>query len=370
MYDYVLIDEAQDFDISFYQLCRSIVKDDHIIWCYDEVQNIFDVILQNPKETFANKYDPKGIDLIEEQKKYPCMKNDIVLHKSYRNVKKILLVAVALGFGIYNDKLIQALENNKHWEDLGFTVVEGDCSKEERVIIERNEKASPLVVDESRIEDCIRIFQAPDFSQELDWIAKEIEKAITVDKLLPEDIAVICLDETNSFNYFNGLEQRLEAKSIATYNVMDRDYVKGFYREGNVTLSSIFKAKGNEAAMVFVIGCDVFEDKKDSRIMRNKVFTAFTRAKIWLRISGTGEECLKQMLYEMNQLKEHEFKFDFLNKPTHLLDKDWNERSENYDNEQAFYEELLEMSRKKGISVDRILQMYTQKKKEDEKIDE
>ena len=144
------------------------------------------------------------------------------------------------------------------------------------------------------------------------------------DRLLPEDIAVICLDETNSFNYFNGLEQRLEAKSIATYNVMDRDYVKGFYREGNVTLSSIFKAKGNEAAMVFVIGCDVFEDKKDSRIMRNKVFTAFTRAKIWLRISGTGEECLKQMLYEMNQLKEHEFKFDFLNKPTpvsytHLL---------------------------------------------------
>lgn len=70
------------------------------------------------------------------------------------------------------------------------------------------------------------------------------------------------MDETNSFNYFNGLEQRLEAKSIATYNVMDRDYVKGFYREGNVTLSSIFKAKGNEAAMVFVIGCDVFEDKK------------------------------------------------------------------------------------------------------------
>ena len=68
--------------------------------------------------------------------------------------------------------------------------------------------------------------------------------------------------------------------------------------------------------------------------------------------------------------RKHEFKFDFLNKPTHLLDKDWNERSENYDNEQAFYEELLEMSRKKGISVDRILQMYTQKKKEDEKIDE
>lgn len=370
MYDYVLIDEAQDFDISFYQLCRSIVKNDHLIWCYDEVQNIFDVILQNPQKTFANKYDLEGIDLVEEQKKHPRMRNDIVLQKSYRNIKEILLTAVALGFGIYNDKLIQSLEDNTHWEDLGFTVIEGDCSKEENVIIERKEKASPLVIDNSKIEDCVKFFEAPSFSEELDWVAKEISEAIIVDKLLPEDIAVVCLDESNVFNYFGGLEQRLMNKMIYTYNVMDRDYIKGFYMDGKVTLSSIFKAKGNEAAMVFVIGCDVFEEKKDLRTMRNKVFTAFTRAKIWLRISGTGEECLKQMLYEVDQLKKNNLKFVFFNKPTHLLDKDWNEKSESYDDEQAFYEEILEMSRKKGISVDRILQMYTQKKKEDEKIDE
>ena len=54
MYDYVLIDEAQDFEAPFYQLCRSIVKDDHIVWCYDEVQNIFDVVIQNTKDTFSN----------------------------------------------------------------------------------------------------------------------------------------------------------------------------------------------------------------------------------------------------------------------------------------------------------------------------
>ena len=370
MYDYVLLDEAQDFDISFYQLCRSIVKNDHLIWCYDEVQNIFDVILQNPKETFANKYDKDGIDLIEEQKKYPRLRNDIVLHKSYRNVRKILLVAVALGFGIYNDKLIQSLENNNHWEDLGFNVIEGDCSKEEWVIIERKEKASPLIVDETKVPDCIRVYQADSFSDELNWIVQKINEAIETDKLLPEDIAVICLDESNSFNYFNRLEVRLSELDISTYNVMDRNYVKGFSREGKVTLSSIFKAKGNEAAMVFVIGCDVFEKQKDSRTMRNKVFTALTRAKIWLRISGTGKDCLQQILFEMNNLKENNYQFRFFNKPTHLLDKDWNERSERYDNEQEFYEELLEMSKKKGISVDRILQIYTESKKVDEKIDE
>lgn len=135
-YDYILLDEAQDYDVSFYQLCRSIVRDDHLIWCYDEVQNIFEVELQNTQKTFSNKFDSKGIDLIEEQKRHPEMPNDIVLHKSYRNIKEILVVAVAIGFGIYNDKLIQSLENNKHWEDLGFKVVHGDCSKEEDVVIE------------------------------------------------------------------------------------------------------------------------------------------------------------------------------------------------------------------------------------------
>ena len=200
--------------------------------------------------------------------------------------------------------------------------------------------------------------------------SKRIEDAIMHDKLLPEDIAVICLDESNSFNYFKGLELRLTAKSIDTYNVMDRAYVKGFYREGKVTLSSIFKAKGNEAAMVFVVGCDVFEKQKDLRTMRNKLFTAFTRAKIWLRISGTGSDCLAQMLKEMNQLKANDFKYIFLNKPTHLLDKDWREKSEVYESEQNFYEELLDMSKKKGISVERLLEIYAQRKKEDVMKDE
>lgn len=370
MYDYILMDEAQDFDSSFYQLCRSIVKNDQLIWCYDEVQNIFDVELQDTQKTFANKFDPKGIDLLEEQRKHPRLQNDIVLHKSYRNIKNILVLAVALGFGIYNDSLIQSLEDNEHWEDLGFSVIEGDCSKEENVIIERNEKSSPLVIDKTKLKDWIDIFEAPTYSMELDWVASKIEEAIVQDKLMPEDIAVICLDETNSFNYFKALELRLAGKNISTYNVIDRSYVKGFFKEGCVTLSSIFKAKGNEAAMVFVVGCDVFESKKDLRTMRNKIFTAFTRAKIWLRVSGTGANCLKQMLSEITQLKENDFKFAFLNKPTHLLDRDWREKSEVYENEQDFYEALIEMSKKKGISVERVMEVYMQRKKEDEKVDE
>ena len=357
MYDYILLDEAQDFEPPFYQLCRSVVKNDHIVWCYDEVQNIFDVIIQDVKSTFANEYDGQGIDLKEYQSAHPQVPNDIVLHKSYRNVKKILMVAVTIGFGIYNERLVQSLENNSHWEDLGFKVVKGDCSKEEEVVIERLEDASPLLVDEGMIPDCIQLYPAKDFRSELEWIVEEIYKSIHEERLLPDDIAVICIDQKNSISYMSALEEMLAAKGIETYNVLDKNYVKGFSRENKVTLSSVFKAKGNEAAMVFVCGCDSFEKRKDERKMRNMVFTAFTRAKVWLRISGMGENSLTQLKKEMDLLKEHDFKLCFMNKPTHLLDKDWIQMDKMASREDEVRQSIQKEARRLNVSVEEYLRM-------------
>lgn len=371
MYDYVLIDEAQDFEAPFYQICRSIVKDDHLVWCYDEVQNIFDVVIQNSKDTFANEYDENGIDLARIQMQHPEIRNDIVLHKSYRNVRKILMVAVALGFGIYSDKLVQSLENNSHWEDLGFNVLSGDCSKEEDVVIERTEGASPLFIEEERISDCIKLEPAENFKTELEWITNEIYNAINSDKLLPEDIAVICLDQKNAMVYVAELERRLGEKGIGTYNVLDRNYVKGFYRENKVTLSSVSKAKGNEAAMVFVCGCDAFERKQNERKMRNMIFTAFTRAKVWLRISGTGSNSLNQIKFEIAELEKNEFKFCFKNKPNHLLDKDWNEINSTQYKEDEIRRSIEQECKKLGITVDQyLLRLQALSDEEEKKIDE
>lgn len=367
MYDYVLLDEAQDFEAPFYQLCRSIVKNDHLIWCYDEVQNIFDVVIQNAKETFSNEYDPIGIDLVKIQERHPEIRNDIVLHKSYRNVRKILIVAVALGFGIYNDMLVQSLESNSHWEDLGFKVVLGDCSKEENVVIQRSEGASPLLIDERLIKDCILMQPAIDFKSELLWITNEIEVAIKKEKLLPEDIAVICLDRKNALIYMSELERLLSEKNISTYNVLDRSYIKGFNREGSVTLSSVFKAKGNEAAMVFVCGCDAFERRKDERKMRNMLFTAFTRAKVWLRISGTGENSLQQIKKEIGILEQNDYKFCFMNKPTHLLDKDWSQIDDRKDREDEIRRSIESEAKRWGITVDQYLKQISNLRDDEEK---
>lgn len=146
-YDYIIMDEAQDFPASFYQMCRSIVKEDHLIWGYDELQNIFNVKIQNTKETFKNAFDLKGVDL-EEREANGYEINDIVLQKSYCNVKEILVTAISLGFGIYNNQMVQSLENNEHWQDFGFEVLLGDCTKEEDVIIYRPNINSPLAIPE------------------------------------------------------------------------------------------------------------------------------------------------------------------------------------------------------------------------------
>ncbi len=72
------------------------------------------------------------------------MNNDVVLPKSYRNAKEILVTAHAIGFGIYNEDLIQMFENNQHWEDLGYIVEEGNSMAGDRMIISRPEENSPL----------------------------------------------------------------------------------------------------------------------------------------------------------------------------------------------------------------------------------
>lgn len=59
-YDYVIIDEAQDFSKSFFWLCREITKDDCIIWAYDVCQNIFDVNIRDTMSLFKNRYNKRN----------------------------------------------------------------------------------------------------------------------------------------------------------------------------------------------------------------------------------------------------------------------------------------------------------------------
>src|SRR4051812_2948205 len=102
---------------------------------------------------------------------------------------------------------------------------------------------------------------------------------------------VVCLDDRNARQYFLDLSVLLAAKKIKTNNIIAPYTEPPFTIASYVTLSTVHRAKGNEAAVVFVVGADAADTR--TRSGRNKIFTALTRTKGWLRVSGVGANATK-----------------------------------------------------------------------------
>ena len=280
MYDYTIIDEGQDFPSSFYRLSLEVTKNKRIIWGYDECQNILDIDIQDTKKTFGK--DENGEYLVDLSKN-----NDVVVHICYRNPREILFYAFALGLGLYNDHILQMPENNEHWEDLGFKVLAGSSRTGDAMRIERPIENSPLAKNkllESKEVFTVQVFSSID--EECDFVAMEITKDIK-SELLPEDILIISLDDRYARKYFEKLYALLSKHRINTYNLISAPAIStNFSFKNHITLSTVYRAKGNEAGRVYVVGIDSAFSNKDSIISRNKIFTALTRAKGWLTVSG------------------------------------------------------------------------------------
>lgn len=283
-YDYILIDEGQDFPNSFYWLCRRLVKNDRIIWAYDELQNILDVEPQDAKKLFKNDFGDEGIDLNELLKNHPQQSNDIILQKSYRNPREILVSAHSLGFGIYNDRIIQMLENKEHWEDLGYIVEQGGSVGEQTIVDRPIENSPSIISSKFDANTIISLSSFDSLSEEMNHVVSLIKSDLE-SNLNPEDILVICLDDRYTKNYYAYLSQQLSAEGIALNNIMMSSTGDQFTIKNQVTFSTVYRAKGNEAGQVYIIGADSLKNKNSVKV-RNKIFTALTRSKAWVTITG------------------------------------------------------------------------------------
>ncbi|MGV7165407.1 DEAD/DEAH box helicase [Xanthomonas citri] len=291
-YDYFLIDEGQDFPSSFYRLAYNVTKGGrdrkNIVWAYDELQNILDVKIRSPEELFGADATGELISLDRSSANLPRgAENDIVLSKCYRNQREVLVVAHALGFGIYG-QLVQMLESADHWGDVGYEVKMGDFNVPgSSVVIERPAKNSPLSIGAVEGYPIIDCFIAQNLDAECAWAVAQVRSFIS-GGLNPHDIVVVCLDDRNVRYYFKEISSLMAAANISSHNLSADSFSDlPFFAEGRVTLSTIYKAKGNEAPAVIVVGLD--GAGRRTRAGRNKVFTALTRSKAWVRVSGMGE---------------------------------------------------------------------------------
>lgn len=307
-YDYILIDEAQDLPNSFFQICYQLAfgdtgADKNIVWAYDELQSIFNVYRRSPAELFGvDEGDNTRIDLKRLAANLEFdQSNDLVLHRCYRNPLEVLVTAHALGFAIYGKKPVQMLENRAHWEDVGYRVIgDEELVVGKQVHIARDRNNSPLSINHYQdVADLIQCEEFDDLQLESLWIVDEIKKGIS-EGLNPDDILVISLDDRHAKSYFAKISRELSLVNIRTNNLLVSGAAAPPFRlENMVTLSTVHRAKGNEAALVFAAGIDAVFPERALRSGRNKLFTAMTRTRAWLRLSGVG----KRARFFFNEIK-------------------------------------------------------------------
>lgn len=316
-YDYTLIDEAQDFPPNFYRVCRQITTKNRVVWAYDDFQNILDVKIQNEKETFGK--DKLGDYYVNFSNNNNDQLQDIILHKCYRNPRKILISAFALGLGIYNkdaskqkSKVIQRLENNAHWESLGFNIIKGDSSDGCEMEVSRpQDNSSEIKNTLLNDEHIIKVRGFGDFDDEIKYIVNSIKEDLKME-LNPEDISVVCMDNRNVKHYFERISDKLFKENIKVFNLLNASSNnKSFKIKGHVSLSTIFNAKGNEAGSVYICGTDAIFEQKDDITLRNKIFTAMTRSLAWVNITGVGNS-INFCIEELKELVKNDYNLKFI----------------------------------------------------------
>lgn len=350
-YGLILIDEGQDFPKQFYQLCLKLSLNRKICWAYDDFQNIFDVKIQNERDTFGK--DDKGNYLVDFTKDENGLQ-DIVLQKCYRTPRFSLIAAFALGLGIYNNRVLQRLESNDHWSSLGFEVIEGNSKTGDKMVITRPEKYTPSYSNTLfEAKDIIEHKVCDNIDEECEFIAKRIASDITYDNLLPSDICVICLDSKYVSQYLSKIQMHLERKSIEVFNILNAPNNNPYFTiEGKVTLSTVNKAKGNECGMVYICGSDIVFSNPNNVILRDKLFTAMTRTKGWLRL--TGCKSFTKYENEINQLKDNDFKLVFT-QPDEETTKNIENVSRKEEEHFVTINSLINKLKSQGLTMEQIL---------------
>ena len=318
-YDAILIDEAQNFDPAFLRLCyQSLCEKKRLVYAYDELQSLTDVGLPAPEDIFGS--DSSGRPLVTFDG--AVSSQDIVLDKCYRNSRSVLAAAHALGFGIYRKKdeksgtgLIQMFDRAELWTEVGYEVVDGALRDDHHVVLERANPASTAFLD--RPGDVEALVDFRDFeseSEQAEWVASQIIKNLEEDYLRAEDIVVINPNPIGTPKQVGSIRKILFEHGIRSHlaGVDTPSDVFLNQREGSITFAGIFRAKGNEAGMVYVINAqDCYNSSLELGKVRNRLFTAMTRSKAWVRVVGYGARMV-DLKSEFQEIVDNKFRLKFV----------------------------------------------------------
>ena len=249
-FDYILIDEAQDFSDSFFKLCEMVVSEQVII-----ASDIFQTI-----------YDKKS-ELIQ--------KPDFTLNKVYRTDPKNFMFAQFLGFGLQERPVIKWFEDDEAWKTSGYIFnkssndgkIEYEFSREpiNRFNDFNDYPIQPTVLKYTNSDDEI----LSELINILDELRKE-HKDIT-----PGDIGIVFISKGNrGYKLADMISSLLEQK----FNWESQKIYESRYKSrenDKVFISNQNNVKGLEFS--FMIGIVLDEIKQDIE-SRNTIYMLMTRS--------------------------------------------------------------------------------------------
>ncbi|HHW1804889.1 TPA: DEAD/DEAH box helicase [Pseudomonas aeruginosa] len=324
-YDLVLIDEAQDFPSEVFEVAYKITKGEgaakRIIWAYDEFQSLRDTVIKGPSELFGLGVDgqPNLPDSILNGRYEGDIPKDFVLPNCYRTPRPVLMTAHGIAMGLYSSRQSEMFYHSAEWNAIGYGVIEPQgllINEGVRVEIERPDANSKNLL-EGILRDNgkrpLNLVQPSRFStdqEQMDFLAQKISQLVVADGVAPEEIIVINLSPGNNKNSMLAIQRVL---AVAGVRSVIPGYVESadvFKPSGYVTLTTPFRAKGNEANIVFVVNAQRVSDDFTLR-MRNAFFVAVTRSRGWCYITGYGQ-AMQGLIEEIECIKRDFPRFKFV----------------------------------------------------------
>lgn len=255
-FDFILIDESQDFPKSFFDLCELITKETVYI-AGDIFQSIFD-------------------NLSKE------VKPDFLLNNCYRTDPRTLMFGHTLGLGLFESPKLRWL-TDKEWLACGYKY----NKKDNFYYFKRN----PIRRFEDTLKSHENSMEILEFNNNKEIISKIIEIILDLkDKnstILPDDIAIIFIDnKTNTYNTIDLLEYEIQ-KTGTGYEI-NKAYESKEKIKGKIFVSNANNVKGLEFPFVICVTEKIISDYT----YRNALYMIITRSfiKTFLLISSELNE--------------------------------------------------------------------------------
>ena len=270
-FDYVFIDESQDFGEEFFQLCEKVTRE-MVIVAGDIFQNIFDS------------------DNSTEQV-------DFLLNKCYRTEPKTLMFAHAIGMGLYEEQKVNWL-TDEGWRNCGYNLKRFDG----KIRLSRSPLRRFEDIDATDTVRFILMEQDKDVDSVIDAIKKIVHD---YEDVFPDDIAIVILNRDH-----NAMVSMVNSISNKIYDKFGWKCNKGFETkkkvQGKVYISNINNIKGLE--FPFLI-CICTNKITNSITIRNQIYTVLTRSFLvsYFLIQNINKEFFEIYIKALNDINVNEY---------------------------------------------------------------